>query len=443
MRIVFCINYFLPYQVAGTEVYTFQLAKYFQSKGYITVVVFPNRNGSVPSYYEVEGLPVYTYEETDVNDKALMRGERPPAGLPNFSKLIQQLQPDIVHFQELEASTSIGLYHVKEVARLGYRSVFTLHLSHYTCFTGTLMESLERSCDGVIDESKCTHCSFRTKGLSPTFSRLLGTGARVLKSFRINTGSVSHSMATALSMPFLIEQKKVNLITLSKLVSKLVVITDWYKRVMVLNHVPEESIKVIKQGLPHKIEVGIPELEMPASPLRLVFIGRISQFKGVHLLLDALSGLPADKIILDIYGSSNDDDYTEACKKKTLSMKHVKWKGTLQKEEVLRELRNYHALCLPSTFSEMSPLVIQEAFAAGIPVIASNVYGNAEQVTHGVNGLLFRFNDSASLREQLLHCINNPELVMRLKKAVPLPRSFDEVGAAYYALYKELLALNA
>lgn len=50
-------------------------------------------------------------------------------------------------------------------------------------------------------------------------------------------------------------------------------------------------------------------------------------------------------------------------------------------------------MSLCSTFSEMSPLVIQEAFAARLPVIASNVYGNAEQITHGENGLLFNFND--------------------------------------------------
>jgi glycosyltransferase involved in cell wall biosynthesis len=439
MKVVFCINYFLPYQVAGTEVYTFQLAKYLQSKGYEAAVVFPKRgNDELPFYYEVEGLPVYTYEENDVNDKLLMRGERPPSGLMNFSKLMVKLNPDIVHFQELEAGTSIGLYHVKEVTRLGYKSVFTFHLSHYSCFTGTLMQSLQKACSGVIDASACTYCSFRTRGLSPFSAGLLNTGASVLKFTGLNTGLYKGSIATALGMHFLIEQKKKNLMELTHLVSKLVVITDWYRNILALNHIPADKIRVIKQGLPHSAITSSSPV-IPVSPLRLIFIGRISQFKGVHLLLKALEGIEPSKVELDIYGPANEDDYAADCMQQTALMKNIKWKGTIKKDVVLSVMQQYHALCLPSTFSEMSPLVIQEAFAAGIPVIASNVYGNAEQIKDGVNGLLFRFNDALSLRAQILRCITDPQLVAQLQGAVLSPRSFHEVGEDYHQLYQEVL----
>jgi glycosyltransferase involved in cell wall biosynthesis len=439
MKVVLCINYFLPYQVAGTEVYTFQLAKYLQLRGYEVAVVFPKRGSDeLPSYYEVDGLPVYTYEENDINDKLLMRGERPPSGLINFSKLMVELKPDLVHFQELEAGTSIGLYHVKEITSLGYKSVFTFHLSHYSCFTGTLMQSLQKPCNGVIDGSACTYCSFRTRGLSAFSSGLLNTGAAVLKFAGLNTGLYKSSIATALGMHFLIEQKKKNLAELTGLVSKLVVITDWYRNILALNHVPAGKIRVIKQGLPHSTITG-PAAVIPESPLRLIFIGRISQFKGVHLLLKALEGIEPSKVELVIYGPTNEDGYAADCRQQTALMKNIKWMGTIQKESVLSEMRQYHALCLPSTFSEMSPLVIQEAFAAGIPVIASNVYGNAEQIKDGVNGLLFRFNDALSLREQLLRCINDPQLLFQLKQGVLSPRSFQEVGDEYHELYQELL----
>lgn len=439
MQVVFCINYFLPYQVAGTEVYTFQLAKYLQTKEYKVAVVFPNRdNSDMPLYYEIEGVPVYTYEEHDVNDKLLMRGERPPAGLINFSKLMMQLKPDIVHFQELEAGTSIGLYHVKEVNRLGYKSVFTFHLSHYSCFTGTLMKSLVQTCKGVIDPSVCTYCSYRTRGLSQITAGLLNSGASVLKFAGLNTGLYKGPVATALGMHFLIEQKMKNLTALTQLISKLVVITDWYRHVLALNHVPANKIRVIKQGLPHSAEpVSAPAI--PAIPLRLIFIGRISQFKGVHLLIKALQGIESNLVELDIYGPTNEDEYAADCMQQTALMQNVKWKGTINKEAVLPVMKGYHALCLPSTFSEMSPLVIQEAFAAGVPVIASNVYGNAEQIKDGVNGLLFRFNDALSLREQILKCITEPQLVFQLQQGILSPRSFNEVGEEYHQLYRELL----
>ncbi|MBP6688253.1 MAG: glycosyltransferase, partial [Lacibacter sp.] len=320
----------------------------------------------------------------------------------------------------------------------GYKSVFTFHLSHYSCFTGTLMQSMEKTCKGMIDPSACTYCSFRTRGLSPFTAGVLNTGAAVLKFAGLNTGLQKGAVATALGMHFLIEQKIKNLTELTQLVSKLVLITDWYRNVLTLNHVPADKMLVIKQGLPHTAEI-ISSPALPASPLRLIFIGRISQFKGVHLLLKALEGIDQNKVSLDIYGPANEDEYAADCVQQAALMPNVNWKGIIKKEAVLTVLQEYHALCLPSTFSEMSPLVIQEAFAAGVPVIASNVYGNAEQIKDGVNGLLFRFNDALSLREQILQCITQPQLVLQLKQAVSAPRSFNEVGEAYHNLYQEIL----
>jgi glycosyltransferase involved in cell wall biosynthesis len=87
----------------------------------------------------------------------------------------------------------------------------------------------------------------------------------------------------------------------------------------------------------------------------------------------------------------------------------------------------------------MSPLVIQEAFAAGIPVIASNVYGNEEQIRHNMNGLLFDFNNVNDLRRQIIRCIKEPSLLQDLAKNIKSPRSFKEVGGEYLTLYKNLL----
>src|SRR6185503_11624350 len=52
---------------------------------------------------------------------------------------------------------------------------------------------------------------------------------------------------------------------------------------------------------------------------------------------------------------------------------------------------------VPSRWWENSPLVIQEAFAHGRPVISSDIGGMAERVVHGVNGLHFRVGDPVSL----------------------------------------------
>jgi len=101
-------------------------------------------------------------------------------------------------------------------------------------------------------------------------------------------------------------------------------------------------------------------------------------------------------------------------------------------------LAGYDILCLPSTFSEMSSLVIQEAFAAGIPVLASRVYGNMEQVKDGHNGLLFDFRSSKDLKAKLAKLISEPGFLQRLRENVRPPGSFDKVNSAYLQLYTHL-----
>ena len=142
---------------------------------------------------------------------------------------------------------------------------------------------------------------------------------------------------------------------------------------------------------------------------------------------------------MDIYGQTTDNDYEQDLKNRTRNFSNIRWNGVLQKEKVLTTLVNYDALCLCSTFSEMSPLVIQEAFSVGLPVIASNVYGNAEQIKNGINGLLFKFNNADSLKEQLEKCIEDKNLLSKLKHNIKIPRSFESVADEHLKLYDELI----
>ena len=85
-------------------------------------------------------------------------------------------------------------------------------------------------------------------------------------------------------------------------------------------------------------------------------------------------------------------------------------------------------------------MVIQEASAANVPVIASDVYGNAEQITHNENGWLFKFKDSNSLKLQLQQFIDSPSLVEKVKNNIKPVKSFSTVASEYVNVYKKALA---
>ena len=108
--------------------------------------------------------------------------------------------------------------------------------------------------------------------------------------------------------------------------------------------------------------------------LRLIFLSRIVNNKGLHFLLDSLRELVDGSVYLDIYGSKEDLAYWASCQ--TLINKlpgniNVAYKGVGSFNQVLSIMSNYHLFVLP-TLSENYGHVIIEALMAGCPTLISN-----------------------------------------------------------------------
>jgi glycosyltransferase involved in cell wall biosynthesis len=97
---------------------------------------------------------------------------------------------------------------------------------------------------------------------------------------------------------------------------------------------------------------------------------------------------------------------------------------------------------VPSTWWENSPLVIQEAFQFGRPVICSDIGGMAEKVEHGVNGLHFRAGDAESLAATILEAAETPGLWDRLRAGIRPVYTMDEHLRTLTTLYVDLLSTN-
>jgi glycosyltransferase involved in cell wall biosynthesis len=94
---------------------------------------------------------------------------------------------------------------------------------------------------------------------------------------------------------------------------------------------------------------------------------------------------------------------------------------------------------IPSIWWENSPLVIQEAFHFGRPVIASDIGGMAEKVTHEVNGLHFRANDPTSLAATMQRAASEPDLWERLRGGIRPVYRMEEHAQRLSELYEQLL----
>lgn len=406
--------------------------------GIDSLVITPNYGSNQFETYYYDSIRVVRYPETSILDRDLIMGKRKTEGLAAFNQVLEDERPDVIHFHEIAAGNGITHHHVKIAKSCQSRIVVTFHLSGNSCRTGTMMYKGRTPCNGKINELKCSSCYLHAKGYAAVSSLLvpISTG---LDRIGIDTTIWNNKLGTALATSRLIRQFSEQLHDLENDADALVVLTDWYKKVLLLNDIESRKIHLIPQALPVRDEISrLLTKRESSSSLRLMFLGRISPYKGLHVLLRAIRAFKVSEVTLDIYGQSNDHVYENECRSIADGMQNIRWMGLLPKQQVVATMRLYDALCLCSTFSEMSPLVIQEAFAAGIPVIASNAHGNTEQIKHSVNGLIFKMNDVESLRKQLELCIQNHKMIERLSAAVAPPDDFSVVGKAYYNLYKNL-----
>ena len=441
MKVLQILNHFLPVHTAGTEIYVWALAKELNKKGVDVSVVIPNYNQDFSTDYIYDELHVHRYAEPSHVDRSLVMGFRPPEGLKLFNEYLAHAKPDIIHFHGIAGSNGISIHHIRAAKKCGAKVLLTFHLSGLSCMTGTLMQNGNSLCDGKIDSRKCSICYLHSKKINNYSVHILAAISHFFNYIGFNPAKLSTSIGTALGTVSLVKSKYKTLHDLIENCDRVIVLSAWYKDILKSNGVPQNKIISIHQGLP-TFSSTLNNIKGISNKVKFVFVGRISPFKGLHLLIDAFMQLNKGKAELHIYGQSDGTDYEMILKEITKSSNTIYWKGLLQQADVVKTISDYDALCLTSTTSEMSPLVIQEAFAAKIPVIASNVYGNSEQIKHGENGLLFKFNYSDDLLKQLERCVNEPDLLPRLANNILPPNSFDTISKKHLEVYNQLLYSN-
>ena len=148
----------------------------------------------------------------------------------------------------------------------------------------------------------------------------------------------------------------------------------------------------------------------------MLFAGRLGPEKGVRVLLDAWSLWP-DAPLLEIAGDGPERSALEA-RVRTLRLgDRVRFLGQLSPAEVERRTGRVRLLAVPSLCFEGFPLVIRDAFAAGVPVVASRLGALERIVEDGATGLLFSPGDAADLHRRVSRAWADPALLASLGAA--------------------------
>ncbi|MFO1152314.1 MAG: glycosyltransferase family 4 protein [Rhodospirillales bacterium] len=206
---------------------------------------------------------------------------------------------------------------------------------------------------------------------------------------------------------------------------------------------PAERIERMANAVPASLRAQSSGNDASGSRARFACFGNVAPHKGSLVVVKAARRLAKDAlpIRLHIHGrmqfqpAAFAQAFTEEVDR---AGDAVLWHGGYRGEDVGRLLHATDWIVVPSVWWENAPLVILEAFAAGRPVICSDVGGMAELVQDGVNGLHFRMGDDADLARVMRRAATEDGLWQRLCAGLPHVPDMEMAARRHLALYQSL-----
>ncbi len=177
----------------------------------------------------------------------------------------------------------------------------------------------------------------------------------------------------------------------------------------------------------------------PTEHPTIFFIGRHEPRKGLAVLLDALTHLPAD---LRVWVGGTGPD-TEQLKAAHAGDPRIEWLGRISDEEKARRIRGADIFCAPSLGGESFGVVLLEGMAAGTPVVASALPGYTNVATDGVDALLVEPGDAEALAGAINTVLDDSRVADRLVEAGrerALAFSMDALAELYLERFERVMS---
>jgi glycosyltransferase involved in cell wall biosynthesis len=447
MKIVHAIHDFLPRHRAGSEIYALELCRELARRHDVTVLCAeydPSRkNGSI-SHRVYEGLPVVEVVNNWVFG-SLGKTYRSRTLNRSFKRVLTAIRPDVLHIHNL-LNLSMDLPAVAKA--LGISCVATLHDYTLVCPSGgQRVHMAEQHVCAEIDPERCARCFPQ----SHFYSQMVAS--RIPEAARRSATAVKLTRVVQRVAPQLLESlerrvKQLPVVTARDVIERLEKVREVFDTID-LFVAPSAALgaEYRRLGLPAaKLRVsdyGFARFDSAprtaSDKLRIGFVGTLVWHKGPHVLIDAVQDLPVEKFELKLFGDPNVfPDYVQMLRQLARNAP-VRFMGGFDESRTREVYAGLDVLVVPSLWPENSPLVIHEAFMAGVPVVGSRQGGIPELVTHEQNGLVYEAYSAVDLRAALKRLIDQPDLLRRFARELPAVKSIQQDAAEWESVYDGLV----
>ncbi len=452
MRILLTIHQFLPDHASGTEILTLHTAQELKRRGH-QVEIFTGYPAKVPltdaerfDSYEYGGLKIHRFNHQHMpmgEQTNIIEMEYRNELFGNyFAKFLQRHPQDMVHvfhFARLSGLT------IDACVEAGIPTVFTPTDFWSVCPLIQLRLPDGSLCQGpttfaancvrhVVEVSQPQEISSRLRVLP---NAAVAAGVVAIQNNLLPERWYSPLVRALAGRPEFIRQRL-------NMVDRILAPTHLMENMLARNGIHRSRISYVPYGveLAHirrNINKG------REDRLRVGFIGTIVEHKGAHLLIKAVRSLPEQvPISLDIYGKMTEfPDYGATLQEMAAGDPRISFKGTFPNDQIGNVFNTLDCLVVPSLWYENTPLVIYSSMASGCPVVATNLGGMSEAVTHNVNGLLFEKGNAAQLARLLKRMALDRPLVGSLAEKTKIPKSIPQYADDLERIYAEIQALRA
>lgn len=443
MHILFVSNFFPPTHTAGTETYTYSLARAFTAQGHTVRVVcagaFDVGDSHIPQVTtdDVDGIPVTRlhFNWQRARDIFMELADNDDVGRW-FAAYLAEERPDIVHVTSCDTLSP----RVITVAKaFDIPVVVTLTDFWFLCMRHTLLKGDGTLCGGPESHWDCLRCLAHD-------AKVYTVPRAVLPEPVVRAG-----LTWASRKPLLtryrgvrgvlgdVERRQEAVRTALLRADIILAPTAFLREMFVQNGYPPERIEVSPYGLD---DGWLPEdrQKTPAPGLRIGYLGQIEPLKGVDLLVRAFRQIDAPLATLTLHGNHlKNPAYTAELCALCEGDRRIRFAGPFARDDRATVLRNLDVVVAPSRWYENAPIVIAEAQAMRTPVIAANLGGMAEVIQDGVNGLLFMPDDADDLARCLRHIVTDPTYLAELRAGIRPPRTVADDASELSARYRQAL----
>jgi glycosyltransferase involved in cell wall biosynthesis len=443
VRILFALHQFFPESGAGVELVTLGLAKELRARGHETFVLAARRSlpGGISPYetedYEHEGIPVRRVGRPEEGPSRPYRLNYENAEMAHKAReYAREVGPDVVHAMHLQGLSASVVPAFKD---LRLPVVFTAADFWTVCPVVDLRRHDGAMCRGP-ETHHCVRC-IASRNREPRINRRADLPGAAVRAAALLSRTPLARLSGALRQVADVRERPARIREGMEGVDRVLAYTRLTEDLLGRNGIGGDEIIVSPYGIDAARLREAGAARRPSDTLRVGFVGTLAPHKGPDLLVRAFRTLPRDlDATLRVHGGGGGyEGYAEGLRRLAAGDERIGLAGAFAKEDLGRVLSKMDVLVVPSRWYENAPGVIFEAFAAGLPVVATGLGGMSEFVRHGENGLLFPLDDAGELARLLRRMAEEPGLLQELREGVPPVKTVGEYVEELESVYADVV----